>query len=100
MFARKNFFMLKRFMSTSINDMKIEYLKRSFEEFNILSTDSFVNETCSSFKRSAVLVPISVRMERNKKGHYYQKSYFTRKFLNFIIFIIFFFNFNSSIQKN
>lgn len=71
--------MLKRFMS-SIHDMKIEYLKRTFEGFNVPSTDSFVSQACGSFKKSAVLVPISVRMERNHKGHFHQQSYFTCMF--------------------
>ena len=57
---------------SSIHDMQIEYLRRSFEDYNQTEiTNSF------SLRKSAVLVPISVRLEKNKKGHFTQQSYFT-----------------------
>jgi hypothetical protein len=49
----------KRFESSSVHDMQIDYLKKTFEDFNIKDTSNLTNSL--EFKKSAVLVPISVR---------------------------------------
>jgi len=75
MLLRSNFNQFKRFVS-SVHDMNIEYLKRSFEEFNVIDQKLDMKATYG-LKNSAVLVPVSVRLEKNKKGHFCNQSYFT-----------------------
>ena len=48
----------KRFESSSVHDMQIDYLKKTFEDFNIKDTSNLTKSL--EFKKSAVLVPISV----------------------------------------
>ena len=77
MFLRPNlkFSSAKRCIS-HVHDMNIEYLRRSFEEFDFKGKTVDLKETVG-LKSSAVLVPVSVRLEKNKKGHFCSQSYFT-----------------------
>ncbi|CAF0758035.1 unnamed protein product [Brachionus calyciflorus] len=69
-----------RFTSTLEDDPKIHYLKETFLPFNRANHYDFLlakNKNFSKTKRAAVLVPISTRLEKNSKGNYVPKSYFT-----------------------
>lgn len=69
-----------RTIVSASDDLKIQYLKESLSEFdkpNHFAKLVAKNPDIQGFKRSAVLVPISVRLEKNEKGHRVQKSYFT-----------------------
>lgn len=71
---------LNRTIVSASDDMKIQYLKESLSEFNKpnhFKELTAKNPDIEKFKRSAVLVPISIRLEKNEKGHRVQKSYFT-----------------------
>ena len=66
---------------TCENDLKIEYLKANLNGFS-RSPDYYTrlvekNPKLGKFQRASVLVPISIRMAKNAKGHYVPKSFFT-----------------------
>lgn len=70
----------RRFYTTLEDDPKVEYLKQTFLPFNRPNHYEFLlskNKDFSKFKRSSVLVPISTRLEKNSKGHYVPRSFFT-----------------------
>ena len=81
----------------SEHDLKVDYLKRSLEPLNkpnyyeqLLVKYPYV----AKLRRCSVLVPITVKQEKNQKGHRVQKSYFTLtqradtiKFKNEICFV-------------
>jgi len=75
--AREKFFTTEAY---SGHDLKIDYLKRSLVFLNkpnyydqLLVKHPYV----SKLRRCSILVPITVKQEKNKKGLRVQKSYFT-----------------------
>ena len=65
---------------SSSNDLVVEYLRRSLSEYdkpNYIDELAVKHPEVIKFKKSAVLVLISVRLTKNVKGHFVQKSYYT-----------------------
>lgn len=70
----------KRKFVSAENDLIIQYLKQAFKPFdkpNYFDTLITRNPNIAKTKPCAVLVPISVKQEKNSKGNRIQKSYFT-----------------------
>jgi hypothetical protein len=68
-----------RSLYTTSHDMKVAYLKQSIAEYNRpdqLTKLMSQHPEIGQFKRSAVLVPISVRLVKNEKGNRVQKSFY------------------------
>lgn len=70
----------QRCLYTTPHDMKIEYLRQSLAEYDKPDQLATLIAKCpqiEQFKRSAVLVPINVRLVKNDKGNRVQKSFYT-----------------------
>lgn len=70
----------RRCLYTTPHDMKIEYLRQSLAEYHKPDQLAALVAKCpqiAQFRRSAVLVPISVRLVKNDKGNRVQKSFYT-----------------------
>lgn len=68
------------FSNSAEDDLKIEYLRQSFSQYNRPNHYEKLlaeNKNISKTRRSAVLVPISIRLEKNSNGNYIQKSFYT-----------------------
>lgn len=66
--------------SSADNDLRIAYLRESLAPLNKPNYYDFLiakKPSLAALSRAAVLIPISVRQERNKKGMFVQKSFFT-----------------------
>jgi len=65
---------------SSSNDLNIQYLKHSLSEYDKPEHLDYLaakNPHVKALRRSAVLVPISVRQAKNARGHFVQQSFFT-----------------------
>jgi 8-oxo-dGTP pyrophosphatase MutT (NUDIX family) len=70
----------RMFSSNANNDLRIEYLKQSLAKYHRPNEYELLlakNRKIETLKRSSILIPISVRQERNEKGMYVQKSFYT-----------------------
>ena len=78
--THKLFHLIKRSFSSVDKDKQIAYLRQVLEPFNKPNAYETViskKPSLASLSRSAILIPISVRQERNKEGVYVPKTYFT-----------------------
>lgn len=66
--------------SSADNHLRIAYLRESLAPLNKPNYYDFLiakKPSLAALSRAAVLIPISVRQERNRKGMFVQKSFFT-----------------------
>lgn len=62
------------------NDLRIDYLKSTFEHFNKSNHYDFVtskNPNILHLKQASVLVPLTIRIEKNESKNYVQKMFYT-----------------------
>jgi 8-oxo-dGTP pyrophosphatase MutT (NUDIX family) len=62
------------------NDLRIEYLKSTFEIFNKPNHCELVaskNRNILSLKQASVLVPLTIKIEKNDEKNYVQKMFYT-----------------------
>jgi 8-oxo-dGTP pyrophosphatase MutT (NUDIX family) len=71
----------QRFLTTGEHDLKIDYLKKSLEPFSRPPNDYekllVKHPSIGKLKRSSILVPITIKHEKNEQGVRVQKSYYT-----------------------
>lgn len=67
-------------VSPADHDLRIAYLRDTLSAYNKPNYyDTLISKkpSLASLDRAAILIPISVRMERNRAGNFVQKSFFT-----------------------
>lgn len=72
---------VNRALSTNAdNDLRIEYLKQSlvaYDKPNCYESLVLRNSKIERLKRCTILIPITVRIVRNNRGNYVQKTFYT-----------------------